>query len=69
LISLGYWSVEFVEEMVGKYENREGSGRKRERPARRIMGGSKVVLRREESMKSPGKPGSHSSVNDVNSEQ
>lgn len=46
-----------------KYENREGCGRRGERPGRRIMDGSKVVPRGGESMKS------RSSVDGIKREQ
>lgn len=54
------WGCPRTEKAVG-----EGG----ERPARRIMEGSKVIPRGGESMESQGKPGSHSSGNDVSSEQ
>lgn len=55
--------------MAGKCENREGCGRRGERPARRIIEGSKVVPREGKIMRSQGDPGSHSFVDNINNEQ
>lgn len=54
-----------IEEKGGEVKEQ----RRGERPARRIMEGSKVIPRAGESMKSQGKPGSHSNGNDASSEQ
>lgn len=42
--------------MMGKCENRDGFGRRRERPARKIMEGSQVVPREGKRMRSQGTP-------------
>lgn len=55
--------------MAGKCETEKAVGEWGERPARRIIEGSKVVPREGKIMRSQGDRGSHSFVDNINNEQ